>query len=289
MKKDGSISTSTQLCAVIGNPVAHSLSPALHNAAFDALGLDYVYTAFRVEDLKSAIAGMRALENFRGMSVTIPHKIEVIDYLDEVGDIDRSIGSINTVINEKGRLCGFGTDGPGALKAILDAGVNPDDSNVLMLGAGGASRAIAFTLARSASIRKLVMTDINEPMLRALAADLRSGTNVAVEADLLGPDTIAARVSEADIIINCTPVGMHPNEDSSLVPPALFRRGQVVFDVVYTPLETKLLKEAASKGCIVISGVEMFVNQAVLQFEMFTGADAPVDVMRKVLMERLKG
>ncbi|HXC92718.1 MAG TPA: shikimate dehydrogenase [Geobacteraceae bacterium] len=289
MKKDGSISTSTQLCAVIGNPVAHSLSPALHNAAFDALGLDYVYTAFRVEDLKSAIAGMRALENFRGMSVTIPHKIEVIDYLDEVGDIDRSIGSINTVINEKGRLCGFGTDGPGALKAILDAGVNPDDSNVLMLGAGGASRAIAFTLARSASIRKLVMTDINEPMLRALAADLRSGTDVAVEADLLGPDTIAARVSEADIIINCTPVGMHPNEDSSLVPPALFRRGQVVFDVVYTPLETKLLKEAASKGCIVISGVEMFVNQAVLQFEMFTGADAPVDVMRKVLMERLKG
>ena len=289
MKKDGSISTSTQLCAVIGNPVAHSLSPALHNAAFDALGLDYVYTAFRVEDLKSAIAGMRALENFRGMSVTIPHKIEVIDYLDEVGDIDRSIGSINTVINERGRLCGFGTDGPGALKAILDAGVNPDDSNVLMLGAGGASRAIAFTLARSASIRKLVMTDINEPMLRALAADLRSGTNVAVEADLLGPDTIAARVSEADIIINCTPVGMHPNEDSSLVPPALFRRGQVVFDVVYTPLETKLLKEAASKGCIVISGVEMFVNQAVLQFEMFTGADAPVDVMRKVLMERLKG
>jgi shikimate dehydrogenase len=289
MKKDGSISTSTRLCAVIGNPVAHSLSPALHNAAFDALGLDYVYTAFRVEDLKSAIAGMRALENFRGMSVTIPHKIEVIDYLDEVGDIDRSIGSINTVINEKGRLCGFGTDGPGALKAILDAGVNPDASNVLMLGAGGASRAIAFTLARSASIRKLVMTDINEPMLRALAADLKSGTNVAVEADLLGPDTIAARMSEADIIINCTPVGMHPNENSSLVPPALFRRGQVVFDVVYTPLETKLLKEAAAKGCIVISGVEMFVNQAVLQFEMFTGADAPVDVMRKVLMERLKG
>jgi len=289
MKSDGSISTSTRLCAVIGNPVAHSLSPALHNAAFNALGLDYVYTAFRVEDLKSAIAGMRALENFRGMSVTIPHKIEVIDYLDEVDDIDRSIGSINTVINEKGRLCGFGTDGPGALKAILDAGVDPDVSTVLMLGAGGASRAIAFTLARSTRIRKLVMTDINEPVLRSLAADLTSGTNVSVEADLLGPETISARMSEADIIINCTPVGMHPKEDSSLVPSGLFRRGQVVFDVVYTPLETKLLREAASKGCIVISGVEMFINQAVLQFEKFTGDDAPVDVMRKVLMERLKG
>jgi shikimate dehydrogenase len=289
MKNDGSISTATRLCAVIGNPVAHSLSPALHNAAFNALGLDYVYTAFRVEDLKSAMAGMRALENFRGMSVTIPHKIEVIDYLDEVDDIDRSIGSVNTVINENGRLCGSGTDGPGALKAIIDAGVNPDASTVLMLGAGGASRAIAFTLARSTRISKLVMMDINEPMLGALAADLRSGTNVAVEADLLVPETISARVPEADIIINCTPVGMHPKEDSSLVPPGLFRRGQVVFDVVYTPLETKLLREAAANGCIVISGVEMFINQAVLQFEKFTGADAPVDVMRKVIMERLKG
>jgi shikimate dehydrogenase len=268
--------------------VAHSLSPDLHNAAFDALGLDYVYTAFRVEDLKGAMSGMRALENFRGMSVTIPHKIEVIDYLDEIGDIDRSIGSINTVINENGRLCGFGTDGPGALKAILDAGVNPDASTVLMLGAGGASRAIAFTLARSTRLRKLVMMDINEALLKTLAADLGAGTDAAVEAELLSPGTISARVPEADIIINCTPVGMHPKEDSSLVPPGLFRRGQAVFDVVYTPLETKLLREAASKGCIVISGVEMFINQAVLQFEKFTGATAPVDVMRTVLMERLK-
>ena len=166
------ISTSTRLCAVIGNPVAHSLSPALHNAAFNALGLDYVYTAFRVEDLKSAIAGVRALENFRGLSVTIPHKIEILDYLDEVDDIDRSIGSINTVINEGGRLYGSGTDGPGALKAILDAGVKPEASSVLMLGAGGASRAIAFTIARAANIRKLVMMDINELMLSGLVADL---------------------------------------------------------------------------------------------------------------------
>jgi len=282
------ISTSTRLCAVIGNPVAHSLSPALHNAAFNALGLDYVYTAFRVEDLKSAISGMRALENFRGLSVTIPHKIEIIDYLDEVDDIDRSIGSINTVINDRGRLYGSGTDGPGALKAILDAGVNPYASSILMLGAGGASRAIAFTIARAASIGKLVMMDINEPMLNGLVADLRAGTGATVEADLLSPDTISKRVPRADIIINCTPVGMHPKEDSSLVPPGLFRRGQVVFDVVYTPLETKLLREAAAKGCTVISGVEMFINQAVLQFEKFTGTDAPVDVMRTVLMERLK-
>jgi len=289
MRADNYISPATRLCAVIGNPVAHSLSPALHNAAFNALGLDFVYVAFRVEDLKSALAGMRALQNFRGMSVTIPHKIEIIDYLDDVAEIDRLIGSVNTVINEDNRLYGFGTDGPGALKAIVDAGVNLDGSNLLMLGAGGASRAIAFTLARSAALEKLVMLDINEPMLLSLAADLQRGTSVPVEAELLCADSIAKRVAEADIIINCTPVGMHPNVDATLIPEELFREGQTVFDVVYTPLKTRLLRDAESRGCKVISGVEMFINQAVLQFERFTGAAAPVEVMRSVVMERVRG
>lgn len=288
MRPDNNISPATRLCAVIGNPVAHSLSPALHNAAFNALGLDYVYVAFRVEDLKSAISGMRALENFRGMSVTIPHKIEIIDYLDDVAEVDRFIGSVNTVINEDGRLYGFGTDGPGALKALLDAGVNLDGKNILILGAGGASRAIAFTLARSASLAKLVILDINEQIMGSLAEDLRKGTDAPVETAYLDGDSIAARVPAADIVINCTPVGMHPKEDATLVPAELFRKGQTVFDVVYTPLETRLLRDAASSGCRVISGVEMFINQAVLQFERFTGKDAPVEVMRKVVMERLK-
>ena len=289
MRADNNISPDTRLCAVIGNPVAHSLSPAVHNAAFNALGLDFVYVAFRVEDLKSAVSGMRALQNFRGMSVTIPHKLEIIDYLDDVAEIDRFIGSVNTVINEAGRLYGFGTDGPGALKAIVAAGVSLEGANVLMLGAGGASRAIAFTLARSAALDSLVMLDINESMLLSLAADLQRGTSVPVEAELLGVDSIAHRVAEADIIINCTPVGMHPQEDATLIPAELFREGQTVFDVVYTPLKTRLLKDAEARGCRVISGVEMFINQAVLQFERFTGADAPVEVMRRVVMERLKG
>ncbi len=135
--KNGLIATSTKLCAVIGNPVAHSLSPALHNAAFDALGLDFVYVAFQVEDLKSALGGMRALSNFRGMSVTIPHKIEAMKYVDEVAEVDRSIGSINTIINDNGKLLGLGTDGPGALKALVDAGTELDGKSVLMLGSGG--------------------------------------------------------------------------------------------------------------------------------------------------------
>lgn len=288
MKPDGKISPATRLCAVIGNPVGHSLSPALHNAAFDALGLDFVYVAFRVEDLQGAMGGMRALENFRGMSVTIPHKIEIMNYLDEIDDVDRSIGSINTVINEGGRLVGFGTDGPGALKALEDAGLSPEGRSVLMLGAGGASRAIAFTLARQKGLKKLVLMDINRGVLDGLTADLVRAAGASVEGELMAEDALARRVAAADIIINCTPVGMHPRQDASPVPAELLKPGQVVFDIVYTPLETRLLREARARGCTVISGVEMFINQAVLQFERFTGASAPVDVMRRVVMERLK-
>jgi shikimate dehydrogenase len=289
MRADGNISPATLLCAVIGNPVAHSLSPALHNAAFNALGLDFVYTAFRVEQLKSAIDGMRALENFRGLSVTIPHKVEIISYLDQVSDLDRSIGSINTVINDKGRLTGAGTDGPGALKALLDAGVTLAGARVLMLGAGGAARAIAFTLAMKSSPLELILMDINAGTLAGLTTDLRNGASAQVTAVVLDATALAAAAGRADVIINCTPIGMHPREDASVVPAELLQPGQAVFDIVYNPLETKLLREAKSAGCKCISGVEMFINQAVLQFELFTGQAAPEDVMRRVVMERLKG
>lgn len=289
MRADGQISPATLLCAVIGNPVAHSLSPALHNAAFNALGLDFVYTAFRVAQLKSAIDGMRALENFRGLSVTIPHKIEIISYLDQVSDLDRSIGSINTVINDNGRLTGVGTDGPGALKALLDAGVTLDGARVLMLGAGGAARAIAFTLAMQSSPLELILMDINAETLAGLTTDLHNGASVQATAVPLDPTALAAAVGRADVMINCTPIGMHPREDASVVPAELLQPGQSVFDIVYNPLETKLLREAKSVGCKVISGVEMFINQAVLQFELFTGQSAPEDVMRRVVMERLRG
>ncbi len=287
MEKNRSITVKTQLCAVIGNPIAHSLSPALHNAAFNELGLDFVYLAFQVEDLKSALAGMRALNNFRGMSITIPHKIESMKYLDEVADVDRSIGSINTVINENGRLIGLGTDGPGALKALVDAGVELDGKNMLMLGSGGASRAIAFTLARNTSLGKLTILDINEGLLHGLTSDLQTGTTASIESGVLNDTSLAQAMAQADVIINCTPIGMHPHEGVSIVPVELFRSGQVVFDVVYTPLETKLLADARSRGLTTVSGVEMFINQAVLQFRYFTGIDAPVDVMRRVVMEKL--
>ena len=282
------ITNHTRLCAVIGNPVGHSLSPAIHNAGYEALGLDYIYIASRVENVPGALAGMRALDNFRGMSVTIPHKITAMQYVDEVDEVDRAIGSINTIVHEGNCLRGLGTDGPGALKALADAGVPIAGKELLLLGAGGAARALAFTFARMNGLKSLTLLDINEALLCGLARDLRAGTGATIRDETLTPSMLAEAMEYADIVIHTTPVGMYPKVDASLVPAELFRSGQVVFDIVYTPLETKLLADARARGCLVIHGVEMFLNQAVLQFEQFTGVPAPVEVMRRVLMEQLQ-
>jgi len=284
-----SISPKTQFCALIGNPVGHSMSPAIHNAAFAATGQDLVYVACQVEDVQNALAGMKALGNFRGMSITIPHKIAAMDYVDEVAEVDKAIGSINTVICEDGKLFGFGTDGPGALKALTDAGVSFAGSKILLLGCGGAARAIAFTLAQQPGVAELMLLDIDAELLQGLGDDLRAGTPTTISTAEMNPATLKQAMTKADVIVHCTPIGMHPREDATLVPAELFRSGQVVFDVVYNPLETRLLREAAAAGCTTISGVEMFINQAVLQFERFSGVDAPVAVMRQVVLEGLKG
>jgi shikimate dehydrogenase len=282
-----SYSSSTQLCAVIGNPVAHSLSPAIHNAAFEFLDLDFIYMACPVENVKGAIEGMRAIKNFRGMSVTIPHKTEVMKYVDEISVIDRNIGSINTIIHEQDKLIGLGTDGTGALKAFVDSGVELDGKNILILGAGGAARAISFILARNTRLGELSILDVNDTLLQGLKTDLEAGTDATITSGLLTETVLAAAMENADVIIHCTPVGMHPDIDASLISPELFRPEQVIFDIVYTPLDTKLLVEAKSCGLKVIPGVEMFINQAALQFEHFTGVGAPVEVMRRVVMEHL--
>jgi shikimate dehydrogenase len=281
------ITPATRFCMVIGDPIGHSLSPAIHNAGYAETGLDFVYVACRVQDVRAALTGMRALENFRGMSVTIPHKVAAMDCMDEIAEVDRAIGAINTVVHDGDRLVGLNTDGPGALKALVDAGVDLSGKRLLMLGCGGAARAVAFTLAWQAQIDELRLLDIDAAMRCRLASDLQAGCRVAIHSDALNADTLAAAMQSADVIIHCTPVGMHPKRDATLVPAELFRPGQVVFDVVYTPLETRLLAEARARGLQTISGVEMFINQAVLQFERFTGATAPAAVMRQVVMERL--
>jgi len=287
MRSIADIGPSTAVCAVIGNPVAHSMSPAIHNRAFAALGLDYVYVAFRVEDVGAAMAGMRALEGFRGMSVTIPHKVAIIKHLDEVAEVDRQIGSVNTVVNDGGRLAGFGSDGPGALRALSDRGVAVAGKHVTILGSGGAARAIAFSLATTARPATLCLLGVIEPELRALTRDLVRRTGVKATCALLEPKTLAARLADSQVLIHCTPVGMHPNTKESAVPAALLHRELAVMDIVYNPLKTKLLADAEARGLTTISGVEMFVNQAVIQFGLWTGKAAPRKVMRDVVLEHL--
>ncbi len=279
------ITASTTLCAVIGNPIGHSLSPDIHNAAFIHLGLDWVYTAFRVDDIENAIAGIRAL-GIRGVSVTIPHKVGALPHLDSLEETAKKIGAINTIINTGRRLHGINTDGAGALKALTDAGHDPAGASLLILGSGGAARAIAFTIADHAAPARLAIAGIVPGELAALCADIAARTPVSPVPIALTSDNLRAEVPGAAIIINCTPQGMHPQVNESPLPAELLGSGQVVFDIVYNPLTTKLLRDAKFQGATVISGIEMFLNQACLQFELWTGRPAPAEVMREVLMKK---
>jgi shikimate dehydrogenase len=279
------IDTNTKLCAVIGNPVEHSLSPAMHNAAFEATGLNYVYVAFHVEDVAGCLAGMRALPSFRGMSVTIPHKMAVMAFLDEIEPMAEHVGSVNTVTNEDGRLIGSTTDGPGTLRAFSDAGVTLDDERILFIGSGGAVRAVAFAMAERTEAERLTILGRTPARVAAIVDDLRAKTPVRVESGPL--DNLPEAMASHNIVIQGTPIGMHPNPDDTPVPKELLRPDQIVFDMVYRPHETRLIREAQEVGCTTVVGLEMLVNQAVLQFERWTGVDAPYEVMRKAVMAAL--
>lgn len=287
MSETGTIDATTRVCAVIGNPIEHSLSPAIHNAAFRALRLNYVYVAFRVEDVAAAVSGVRALGNFRGLSVTIPHKVSIMQHLDEIDDVTRNIGSVNTVVNENGWLKGTSSDGPGAVKALRDYGVEFEGKRVLMLGSGGAARAISFTLATSERPPELLLLGIVPEEMNTLVNDLKEKTPACVEGKILDKTSLIDGVGNAEIIFQCTPVGMHPETDKTLIPKELLRKDHVVFDIVYNPRKTRLLKEAESIGCLALPGLEMFVNQAVLQFELWTGQRAPVRIMREIVEKHL--
>lgn len=283
------INAQTKLCGLLGNPVEHSLSPAIHNAAFEKLGLNFVYLAFRVEDIAGAIRGIRALGNVRGFSVTIPHKVAVIPHLDEVETTARHIGSVNTIVVEKGKLTGYNTDATGALRALRDGGARLDGQRVLMLGSGGAARAIAFALAADpggTGIAGLTILGIDEPERRGLVRDLRARTKLPVEDGPICEESLRRGIRDSAILVHCTPQGMHPNVGETCVPAALLSPHLTVMDIVYNPPETRLLREAKAAGCRTIRGLEMFLHQAVAQFELWTQLAAPADVMRAVLESR---
>jgi len=274
MMIESAADTKTALYCVLGDPVAHSLSPVMHNRAFAHHSLNAVYLAFRVTELEAAIGGLRALD-IRGASITLPHKSRVMAYLDDIDPVAAEIGAVNTIINEKGRLIGKNSDVSGAVEA-LRAKTDPAAKKVLILGAGGAARAVGYGV-RSAGSRVTIANRSPEAGA-ALAADL--------EVDFL--PLADAIPDHFDILINTTPVGMHPTHAVSPIPGDRLSTDMVVMDIIYNPLETRLLKAARRAGCRTIDGLAMFVNQGARQFEWWTGREAPVNLMRQVVMEKLR-
>jgi shikimate dehydrogenase len=283
------ISGKTRVCGLIGDPVEHSLSPSLQNAAFQHLGLDYAYVVFTVgrEKLGDAISGMRSL-GFHGLNVTMPHKIDVIQHLDELDETAKNIGSVNTVLNRDGTLIGYTTDGIGSLKALRYNRVNPSGKKIVLLGAGGASRSVSFTLAKEA--KELVI--LNRTLRRAerLVSDLTHllGKGREVRAERLSDEKLEEELGEADILVNATSVGMRPREALTPVDASLLRPNLVVFDLVYEALETRLLREARRIGAKTIDGLSLLVHQGAASFEIWTGVKAPIEVMMDAALEELR-
>lgn len=277
------ITAQTQLCGLLGNPVEHSLSPAIHNAAFRHLGLNFVYLAFPVQNLEGAVQGVRALGHIRGLSVTIPHKVTILPLLDSVETTAKHIGSVNTILKDRGLLVGSNTDASGALQALQHGGVERTGQRVVILGSGGAARAIAFGLCLEGKIEHLTLLGVDDQERTTLAKDLKAKTPILLHDASLTPETLHSALAQAQLLIHCTPIGMHPKVDESCVPKHLLHRDLTVMDIVYNPLNTRLLQDAQAVGCRTIQGINMFLYQAVGQFELWTGKSAPIEVMRNVL------
>jgi len=263
----------TRVYGVIGDPIGHSLSPLMHNAAFAARGLDAVYLPFRVRELRDFIEAVRAF-GVSGFSVTLPHKQRILEYLDDCDSLAAEIGAVNTVLVRGGnRLYGYNTDYAGVLRAI-ERRVPLAASRVLLVGAGGSARAVAFALAKAGTA--VVIWARRQVQARALARAV-GGEAIA---------RAALRRENFDAIVNCTPVGMYPGGGSPLDAAELNAR--VVMDLIYRPRKTELLKRAEHRGIAVISGVEVFLAQGAAQWEIWTGRRAPQEVMRRAVLAALE-
>jgi shikimate dehydrogenase len=272
------LSGRTKITGLFGYPVEHTLSPAMHNAAFEALGLDYCYVAFPVHPdyLKEAVKAIRALD-LCGVNVTIPHKEKVIPFLDDIDKEASYIGAVNTIVNSVGMLKGYNTDGRGFMQSLFECGISAEGKEVLIVGAGGASRAISYYLGKEA--KELYLYDIEKEKAERLVADLKKNfDNISTVDDI-------ARTERFHILINATPLGLK-EEDPLPFDTALLRSDQIVYDLIYK--KTRLLDEASKKGCLTLDGLGMLLWQGVFAFELWTGVSPPVDIMRDALYKSLK-
>ena len=278
-----------RFCYLLGYPVGHSMSAVMHNAAFDELGLEYRYDLLGVSPAKlgAFMAGEMRGQRVRGANVTIPHKVAIMEYLDEVEREALAIGAVNTIVNEEGSLKGYNTDGRGAIRALEEAYGDLEGVKAVIVGAGGAARAIGYHISTKASR----ITILNRTLSRAeeLAAHLSSmpECNASVEPSSLRRSELKEALKEADILINTTPVGMTPDIEGTPVDRSLIRPGTLVFDTVYNPLMTKLLWDAEEAGARTLSGLRMLVYQGAASFKLWTGVEPPVELMYDAAAKKL--
>jgi len=272
------INGKTKITGIFGNPIDHTLSPAMHNSAFHALDLDICYVPFRVapDKLAAAVESIRSL-NMLGVNITVPHKENVLPLLNRIDEEASFIGAVNTVTNKEGFLTGYNTDGRGFISSLKDEDIEIEQKNIIMIGTGGAARAVSYYLSEKAS--KLSLFDIDARKAERLVSDLNR-----IRHNIVLLDSVDS-IGDADIIINATPLGMKP-DDPLPVNPDLLSSRMVVCDLVYK--KTRLLQEAEKRSARTVNGSGMLLWQGVLAFELWTGIRPPVDVMRKALMSRIR-
>jgi shikimate dehydrogenase len=283
------ISASTRICGLIGDPVEHSISPAMHNAAFKKLGLDFVYLPFHVpeKNLAGAVNAIRSL-NLRGINVTIPHKVAVVPLLDELEATAEKIGAVNTIVNDSGRLKGYNTDASGFLRALKEKGIDPSGKKVVILGAGGVSRAISYILGEQGADIELFSRSKTLEYAVKLAASISGNIKNKIRAIELNETNLKKSLKQADILINATSVGMSPDTERILVPQKLLKTEMVVFDVIYNPEKTRLIQDAEEAGAKAVGGLDMLVWQGALSFQLWTGIEAPLAAMKNTAIKVLK-
>lgn len=264
----------TEVYGIMGWPVGHSLSPALHNRAFAEAAMNKVYVPFPVEDVEAALHGFRAI-GVRGVSVTIPHKQAVIPFLDAIDPVAARIGAVNTLVIKADGIHGYNTDWQGANRALAEV-IGLAGAKVVLLGAGGSARALGFGLLEGGA--EIVIASRTPARGKGLAADLGCPWHSLAEVESLG----------GDVLVNATSVGMDPGAADTPVPASVLAGYRVVMDIVYSPLETRLLREAAGAGCTVVNGLAMLLYQGAAQFRLWTGQEAPLEAMRRELDRRFK-